>query len=239
MTTTTAVASPFIEARWPARAARQPAVDPRDLLIHDIRTPLAAIRVYAQLSLRRSVPRKSDMDDLAECLRGIDEAATRVGHLLDELSSVPTDSGADGTDHQRKMIDLVDLVKRIAVESKAAALGRSRVVVLSAVPRLVGSWDSARVQSVLANLIDNALKYNRHDRPVVVSIGHVRGWAIVSATDQGVGIRAGELAHVFEPGYRASNVISHFGGSGRAARVHGQARPTGSSLPAQSPPRAS
>jgi signal transduction histidine kinase len=66
------------------------------------------------------------------------------------------------------MIDLVDFVKRIAGESEAAALGRARVVILSAAPQLVGWWDSARLQSTLANLIDNALKYNRYDRPVVV-----------------------------------------------------------------------
>jgi signal transduction histidine kinase len=42
----------------------------------------------------------------------------------------------------------------------------------------------------------------------------VDDWAVISAADEGMGIPAAELAHVFEPGYRASNVISHFSGSG-------------------------
>jgi two-component system sensor histidine kinase BaeS len=67
---------------------------------------------------------------------------------------------------------------------------------------------------MLANLIDNALKYNRQDRAVVVSIQHVDGWAIISVTDQGVGIPPEELPRVFERGYRATNVTGHFSGSG-------------------------
>ena len=112
------------------------------------------------------------------------------------------------------MIDLVNLVKRIAEQSYAAALGRSRLVVLSAVPDLVGWWNSARLERMLANLIDNALKYTRLERFIVVSMHHVDGWAMISVADQGVGIPAAELARVFEPGYRASNVARHSRGSG-------------------------
>ena len=41
-------------------------------------------------------------------------------------------------------------------------------MVLPGVPELVGQWDPARLESAIANLIDNALKYNCDDRPVVV-----------------------------------------------------------------------
>ena len=102
----------------------------------------------------------------------------------------------------------------MAEESHAAALGRSRVVVLPAVPELVGWWNSARLERLFANLIDNALKYNRHDRPVVVGIQRVDGCAVVSVADGGVGIPAAEQHRVFERGYRATNVARHFSGSG-------------------------
>jgi signal transduction histidine kinase len=215
MTTTTAAASPLSDTRWPAAAAREQATDPlRDLLIHDIRTPLAAISGYAQLLLRHTVADSLDMARVTGGLRRIDEAATRVGHLLDELTGVPSLYDADRTGRQREMIDLVHLVKRITEESHAAALGRCRLVVLPAVPDLVGWWNSAALERMLANLIDNALKYNRHYRPVVVSIHRVEGWAVLSVADQGLGIPAAELPRVFERGYRATNVSSHVSGSG-------------------------
>jgi signal transduction histidine kinase len=90
----------------------------------------------------------------------------------------------------------------------------SRVVVLPAVPVLVGWRDPARLERMLANLIDNALKYNRYGRHVVVNIQPVNDWAVISVADGGVGIPAAELAHVFEPGYRGSNAAIHFSGSG-------------------------
>jgi signal transduction histidine kinase len=211
MTTTTVAASPLSDARSPAIVADESAADPRELLIHDIRTPLAAISAYAQLLRRRTVAATSSVAGLADGLRGIEEAAVRVAQLLDELTELRRLDGADRNQH---MIDLVYLVKRIADESHAAARVGSRVVVLSAVPNLVGRWHSARLERMLANLIDNALKYNRQDRPIVVSIQHVDGWAIISVTDQGVGIPPEELQRVFERGYRASNVTRHFSGSG-------------------------
>jgi signal transduction histidine kinase len=60
----------------------------RDLLLHDIRTPLAAISGYAQLLGRRTVTGMPDRASLDDGLRRIQEAATRVGHLLDELTDV-------------------------------------------------------------------------------------------------------------------------------------------------------
>src|SRR6266851_10116972 len=125
MTTTTAATSPLNDTRSPAAGAGEQAPDPlRDLLIHDIRTPLAAISGYAQLLLRRTVTGNPDLPGLGDGLRRIEEAATRVGHLLDELTDVPPLAHAEGTDRQREMIDLVDLVKRIAEESQAAHAGQ-------------------------------------------------------------------------------------------------------------------
>jgi signal transduction histidine kinase len=221
MTAMTAAASPLSEATRPATADRQQAADPREVLIHDIRTPLAAISGYAQLLQRRTGAGKSDVAGLADGLRGIEQAARRVRHLLDELTGSLPFPGAEGPNHQPKPIDLVGLAQGIAAESQAAALGRAQVVVLSPAPQLVGWWDSARLQSLLANLIDNALKYNRYERPVVVNIQPEDDVAVISVADGGVGIPAGELAHVLDPGYRASNVISQVSGSGLGlAGVH-------------------
>jgi two-component system sensor histidine kinase ResE len=196
-------------------AAPKLAEDPlRDLLIHDIRTPLAAISGYVQLLLRRAVNDSPDIAGLADSLRRIEQAATRVGHLLDELSDSFPPPAAEETDRQRERIDLIQVAGHVAAECEAAALRKSRVVVLPAASELLGWWNSAGLERVLANLIDNALKYNRDDGSVVVSISDLDGWAVISVADQGVGIPAADLPSVFERGYRASNVARHWSGSG-------------------------
>ena len=115
----------------------------------------------------------------------------------------------------------MQLARRVAADSQHASLSRCHVVVLPGVPELVGWWDPARLERAIANLIDNALKYNRDDRPVVVTVQQADAWAVVNVADGGVGIPAAELPRIFEHGYRASNVVGRFHGTGLGlAGVH-------------------
>jgi signal transduction histidine kinase len=214
MTTSTVGAPSLADATSPATAHGAAAHPLSDQLVHDIRTPLAAIRGYAQLLLRRTATDHPDLAGLAESLRRIEEAATRVGDLLDELTDSFSVPGVGTTSRQREAIDLVPLVERVAAECETAALGTSRVVVLTAAPALVGCWNAVSLKRMLANLVDNALKYNRDAGAVIVSIRHLDGWAAISVVDQGLGIPPAEIESVFQPRYRASNVMVHRRGSG-------------------------
>ena len=193
----------------------------RDLLIHDIRTSLATVSGYAQLVLRRAAQGGPELLALVDALQHIEGAARRVGDLLGELADVQAQSGTPAGILHRQPTDLVQLAQRVAADSQHASLGRCHVVVLQAVPELVGPWDPARLERAIANLIDNALKYTRDDRPVVVTVQQADAWAVVNVADRGVGIPAAELPRIFEHGYRASNVVGRFHGTGLGlAGVH-------------------
>jgi signal transduction histidine kinase len=193
----------------------------RDLLIHDIRTPLATISGHAQLLLRQAAAGERELPALVDGLQRIEEAARRVGNLLAELADVQAQTGTPAGMVHRQPTDLVQLARRVAADSQDASLGRCHVVVLQAVPELVGLWDPARLERAIANLIDNALKYSRDDRPVVVTVQQADAWAVVNVADRGVGIPAAELRRIFERGYRASNVVGRFHGTGLGlAGVH-------------------
>jgi signal transduction histidine kinase len=86
--------------------------------------------------------------------------------------------------------------------------------VLPAVSELIGWWDSRRLERLVANLVGNALKYSPDEGDVLVTVQCVDDWAVVSVADQGMGIPAGELSSVFDRGYRASNVVGQFPGTG-------------------------
>src|SRR5579859_2821714 len=93
-----------------ATTVRERVADPqRDLLIHDIRAPLAAISGYAQLLLRRTMTGTPDLVGLDDGLRRIEEAALRVVHLRDTLTDLPARSDAHRSDDHCEMIDLVHL----------------------------------------------------------------------------------------------------------------------------------
>ena len=206
----------------PAPAADGHAVDElRELMIHDIRSPLTAIRGYTQLLRRRAASNRLEIAALLDSLQRIEAAATRIEGLLDELGRPPASADKHGAAFPRQPTDLVQLAQCVAAVSEAAGMSRCHVVVLSAVPELVGWWDASHVERALANLIDNAVKYNREDRPVAVTVQRTDAEALISVADQGVGIPAAELTRVCERGYRASNVASHFHGAGLGlAGVH-------------------
>src|SRR5437016_5357739 len=113
----------------------------RDLLIHDIRTPLATISGYAQLVLRRAAKGGPELLALVDALQHIEEAASRVGHLLGELADVQAQSGPPASILHRQPTDLVQLARRVASDSQHASPGKCHVVVLQAVPEMVGLWD--------------------------------------------------------------------------------------------------
>src|SRR4030088_1973522 len=103
----------------------------RELLIHDMRTPLATISGYAQLLQRRAARHNSDVHQLVNALEHIERAAVRMETLLDELAHLP-----GGKDEPRtEKLDLVDLVRRVSADTNT--IGRPRVGVLPSVPGLI------------------------------------------------------------------------------------------------------
>jgi signal transduction histidine kinase len=78
----------------------------------------------------------------------------------------------------------------------------------AAEPGLVGSWDVRRLERVLANLLENAVKYSPDGGEIVVRVARddADSTAVLQVADTGVGIPAADLPHVFERFYRAGNV---------------------------------
>jgi len=179
-------------------------------LIHDIRSPLSAIRGYAQLLRYRLANDTASAADVEDGLRRIVESAKRVDDLLDLLPGSSTPWIRAGV--KRESTELVQLARRVAADCEAAYGSRSPVVVLSDVAELVGWWNAVRLERMLANLISNALKSNRECRPVIVTLqrdgdsavlrGPVRNKVSKSARSQrviplrmsGVGLEC-ELSH--------------------------------------------
>jgi two-component system, OmpR family, phosphate regulon sensor histidine kinase PhoR len=184
----------------------------RELLLHDMRTSLATISGYAQLLQRRAAKRLPHLPDLLRGLESIEAAAKRVEQLLDELARLPADDDVDHAQPRRTAVDLVALAARMSTYTYAP--GRQRITVLPSVPELIGWWDSTRLEHVLMNLFGNAVKYSPKDRDVLVTVQRTGDCAVLRIADQGVGIPPAEVCQIFEPGYRASNVVGQFPGTG-------------------------
>lgn len=176
------------------------------MIAHDLRSPLTAVRGYAEL-LRRRLP----ADGMRErALESIVRESERVARLAADLG----DSARAATGHleiRPERVDLAALVEQ-AVERLRAA-GTSHPITLDGdgQPLWIDA-DPARIAQVLDNLLGNAAKYSPPDRPITV---RVRGGAeaTVSIEDQGPGIAAEELPRLFDRFYRT--------GQARGGPAHG------------------
>jgi two-component system sensor histidine kinase KdpD len=174
---------------------------------HDLRSPLTGIST-AVGALRNRTLDLSDADrgDLLETIAlDADRLSRLVGDLLD-LSRLE----AGGAAPDPELWSLDDLA-RDAAESLAA---RNRVDVIGEAPLV--NVDGAQVQRVLANLIENALRFSPDGAHVVVRITATRKEAIVRVVDQGRGVPESDLERVFEPFYRRQGDTSSGAGLGLA-----------------------
>lgn len=185
---------------------------------HDLKNPLTSIRTTVQLLQRRLTHgRQLDPNRLLEDLAKIESQTKKMGMIIDDLLDASQLQIGQQPALVSQKLDLVELVQRV-VQIQQRTLHFSQMVVEVLVPKLVISGDQIRLERVCINLLSNAIKYSPQGGTVTVTISQVedkgKSWAKLTIRDQGIGIPANEVAHIFEPFYRASNAIDHIAGTG-------------------------
>ena len=81
-------------------------------------------------------------------------------------------------------------------------------------PSIAGQFDAPRMERALDNLVGNAIKYSPAGGDIRLEVSAGVDWAKVVIRDQGIGIPAQDLPHVFEPFRRGGNVVGRIRGKG-------------------------
>ena len=177
-----------------------------DNVAHDLRTPLTRLRASAETALQSARTPEDYRAALADCL---DESEHVVAMLNTMMDIAEAETGVmrlrvEETDLVHVVESAVDLYRDIA---------DARQVTLSTElpPDLVVRADPQRLRQAVANLVDNALKYTPAGGCVVVSAAGEPGSRIVSVSDTGVGIPAGDLPHIWERLFRGDRSRSERG----------------------------
>ncbi len=176
---------------------------------HELRTPLAVI--MSQIELALSKPRSNE--EYVAALETCQRAARRMRSLIDSLLLLARfDSGQPGLncgplDLSTVATESVELLRPLADE-RQIKLGSD----ITPVP-FVG--DRERLGQVMMNLLSNAIRYNHDGGRVDVRVERINGDVVVSVSDTGIGIPAGDLPHIFERFFRVDRTRSRAdGGSG-------------------------
>jgi two-component system, OmpR family, sensor histidine kinase KdpD len=177
---------------------------------HDLRTPLMAILTSASALAREDL--ELGREDRADLAGTILDAAGRLDRLVANLLDLSRlQAGAARPD--TAVWALEDLVLQ-ALDDVGEDGGRVQVSLPDESPAVRA--DAQQVERVLANLIENALKYSEPDEPVYVQVTTNGGQAIVRVVDHGVGVSVAERERIFEPFQRGRNGTTRGAGLGLA-----------------------
>ncbi|MFE7897922.1 ATP-binding protein [Streptomyces sp. NPDC057424] len=174
---------------------------------HELRTPLASIRGYAELTRRGS---EQVGPDTRHALGRIESEAGRMTFLVEDLLLLARLDA--GRPLQFEQTDLVPLVVDTISDARAAGQDHNWRLDLPDEPALVAA-DAARLQQVLVNLLGNARNHTPPGTTVTARVQRRGTWLCVDVEDDGQGIPAELLPHVFERFARGDSARSRATGS--------------------------
>ena len=180
---------------------------------HELRTPLAAVRGFAELHRQGAV---QDPEDVARTFGRIEQEAVRMGGLVEDLLTLAR------VDEQRPLrrepVDLLVIAADAVHDLRALAPDRTvRLTGLDGAgppSRATTVGDDARLRQVLGNLAANAVRHTPPGSPVEIAVGTRDGWALWQVIDHGRGVPPEDAEKVFERFYRSDSSRARGGGGG-------------------------
>jgi len=178
---------------------------------HELRTPLSLIKGYVETLLDGA---RNNPEVAERFLKIIERNAQRLDLLIQDLLTISA-LEAGRVKLSLQSVELRPLVEKVLGDLKPPA-DLKNVILINRMPELVAAADTNRLDQVLANLVDNAIKYGRVQGTVTVGGGKVQDGKIeIFVQDDGPGIPAESLDRVFERFYRVDKARSREqGGTG-------------------------
>ncbi|MDQ4079057.1 MAG: ATP-binding protein [Chloroflexota bacterium] len=201
------------EAEERLRLNRQRLQDRDDFvgfIAHELRRPLTTIQGRATLGQRYVQHNPKAQENF----NAIYQAAKQMGDTLDlllQLSRQERDYSLTDTSTVPVAQLLHESVDEFQVEQRIKELS---LTVDIEPPEPVVQGDEAGLRTVFANLVSNAIKYNKQGGAVMIRTRHLRDWVQIEVEDTGVGIPADELPHIFNRYYRIKTAGERPHGSG-------------------------
>ena len=171
---------------------------------HEFRTPLAAI-LSAEEVLRHYGERLAPQER-TETLDNIAAGVQRMSRMMDRVLLLGR-ADAKLLDFRPAPLDLRSVCRELVEEARLQQPQGKAEVVWEVAPDVArGSYDDKLLRHIFGNLLSNAIKYSPQGGHVLLRVERDGDEAVFRVRDQGIGIPAEEVGHLFESFHRASNV---------------------------------
>jgi PAS domain S-box-containing protein len=187
-------------------AEAQRAISLRDeflsIAAHELRTPVTSLWGFTQTLLRQLKKRGTiDLTQLQQALQHIDQQSDKLARLLSMLLDVSR-LGVNRLSLERKATDVATLVNSLAASLQNNA--KRHTITVKGPSTVMAFVDPLRIEQVIANLLDNAIKYSPDGEFVRVELSELDGQTLrLVVTDHGVGIPPEHRARIFDRFFQA------------------------------------
>ena len=193
---------------------------------HELRTPLSILRGYIEVLLDEP---ETPREELARILSIMERHSKRLQRLVDDLLSLAQLESSRAT-LELSAVRVDELFNNLIRDWKEKLAAKNLKVIVDLTPEaLTLHADGTRLEEVLYNLLDNAVKFSRENGEIYLRATRLGSDMVLSVSDNGLGIGKEHLSRIFERFYRADKARSReLGGTGlglaivkHIAQLHG------------------
>ncbi|MCG9760911.1 MULTISPECIES: HAMP domain-containing sensor histidine kinase [unclassified Pseudoalteromonas] len=173
-------------------------------LSHDLRTPLASLKGYIEL-IEKQTSDKNIVPHIEIASKNINQ----LNHLIAQIFEL-AHLEAGHTKLHVEPFNLLELMYDVAAKFKLRAeANQLQIVVSPPQSTLVIVSDIGKLDRVLSNLIDNAIRHTEAGGEISLVLEECEGYAYIKVNDTGIGISASDLQHIFDASFQAKNSNSN------------------------------
>lgn len=177
-----------------------------DAVAHDLRTPIARLRAGAESALRSEADLAGCRSALADCV----EEADRISATLTTLMDI-SEAQSGAMTLRLEPVKLDDLAAEAAELYRYTAEEKGLRLEVAPPSGATALCDRIRMRQVLANLVDNAVKYTPAGGRVEIAAASISGEATITVRDSGSGIPSDDLPRIFDRLYRGNGARAQRG----------------------------
>lgn len=182
------------------------------VVAHDLKNPMASIKGYADMMLRRA--KKNPDDANTKGLTIISQQVVRMNRMVNQFHEFAR-IGAGRMEIAPEVQNIVDVARGL-IDEVQPVTPNHRLEFEATQPDIMVRVDRLRIQQALNNVVGNAVAYSPDGSVVRIQVHRNNGapMATITISDQGIGISSEDAEHIFEPFYRGSEAQKRARGSG-------------------------
>ncbi|WP_343732378.1 sensor histidine kinase [Duganella sp.] len=172
---------------------------------HQLRTPLTVLKTQAELALRECDKAGADPEALRDIVRSMATTTDSTVNLANRLLTLARIEHR--SEDNTEPVSLRELARQVGLELAVTAVARNIDLSLEAEQEGRVQGQSLLLHELLANLVDNALRYTPAGGSVILRVREAADQVLLEVEDSGPGIAAAERERVFTPFYRAAATL--------------------------------